>query len=48
VTDWEATAIIIVSAVESVVHMIKIDKPEIEEDRLIKELSKMITRYLFD
>jgi len=48
VTDWEAAAIIIVSAVESIVHMIKIDKPEIEEDRLIKELSEMITRYLFD
>lgn len=48
VTDWESAAIIIVSAVESIVHMIKIDKPEIEEDRLIKELSEMITRYLFD
>ncbi len=48
VTDLEAAAIIIVSAVESIVHMIKIDKPEIEEDRLIKELSEMITRYLFD
>ncbi len=48
VTDLEAAAIIIVSAVESIVHMIKIDKPQIEEDRLIKELSEMITRYLFD
>jgi len=48
VTDLEAAAIIIVSAVESIVHMIKVDKPQIEENRLIKELSEMITRYLFD
>lgn len=48
VTDLEAAAMIIISAVESVVHMIKIDKPEIKEDRLTTELSEMITRYLFD
>ena len=48
VTDLKAAAIIILSEVESIVHMIKLDKPEIEEDRLIKELSEMITRYLFD
>ncbi|MDY6791064.1 MAG: TetR/AcrR family transcriptional regulator [Thermodesulfobacteriota bacterium] len=48
VTDVEAAAVIVVSAVESVVHMIKIDKPEIEEHRLITQLSEMITRYLFD
>jgi len=48
VTDLEAAAVIVVSAVESVVHMIKIDKPEIEEHRLITQLSEMITRYLFD
>ncbi|MCK5164519.1 MAG: TetR family transcriptional regulator [Desulfobacula sp.] len=47
VTDLKAAGIIIVNAVESVVHKIKIDKPTIAEDRLIKELSEMITRYLF-
>jgi AcrR family transcriptional regulator len=48
VNDLEASAIIIVSAVESIVHMIKLEKPGIEEDRLINELSEMITRYLFN
>ena len=48
VTDLEAATVVIMNAVESVVHMIKIDTPAIEESRLVGELSEMISRYLFE
>jgi AcrR family transcriptional regulator len=48
VTDLEAATVIIMNAVESVIHMIKIDTPVIEESRLVGELSEMISRYLFE
>ena len=46
VTDIEAAAMVIRSAVEAVVHSIKIFTPRIEEERLIRELADMISSYL--
>ncbi len=47
VTDIEAAAMVVRSAVEAVVHSIKIFTPRIEEERLIRELADMISSYLF-
>ena len=47
IKDIEAAAVIISRSIEEVVHIIKFDKPRIDETRLTNELVDMIFRYLF-
>jgi AcrR family transcriptional regulator len=47
IRDVEAAAAVVYCAFEEVVHSIKIFEPKVAEERLINELSDMISRYLF-
>ncbi len=47
VQDLEAAAVVVSSAVEEVVHSIKIFGSRLQENRLMRELADMISRYLF-
>jgi len=48
VRDLEAGVIVMKSAIEEVIHGIKIFTPPVSEERLLRELSDMVARYLFD
>jgi AcrR family transcriptional regulator len=48
VRDLEAGIIVMKSAIEEVIHGIKIFTPPVSEERLLRELADMVSRYLFD
>jgi hypothetical protein len=48
VRDVEAGAVVMKSAIEEVIHGIKIFTPRVAAERLLDELTDMITRYLFE
>ena len=48
VRDLEAGVIVVKSAIEEVIHGIKIFTPPVSEERLLHELADMVARYLFE
>jgi len=48
IQDVEAAAVVMKSALEEVIHGIKIFTPRVEKERLLSELADMISRYLFE
>lgn len=48
VRDLEAGVIVMKSAIEEVIHGIKIFTPPVSEERLLHELADMVARYLFE
>lgn len=48
VRDLEAGVIVVKSAIEEVIHGIKIFTPPVSEERLLRELADMVARYLFE